>query len=73
MGSLNSNVQAELGPARAANASHLLFGRSSFPETARLLAAHVIQSNDCFGASSDTPLRSDIGRVRRFQLGLISG
>ncbi len=40
MGSLNSDVQAELGLARATNASHLLFGRSQFPEIARLLAAH---------------------------------
>ena len=45
MGSPNSKVQAELGPASAANASHVLFARSPFPETARLLAADVIQSN----------------------------
>src|ERR1700757_583571 len=40
MGSSNSNVQAESGPARALNVSCLLFGHSSFPETALSTPAH---------------------------------
>src|ERR1700756_3829194 len=40
MGSPNSNVQAESGPARALNVSCLLFGDSSFPKTALSTPAH---------------------------------
>src|SRR5262245_585970 len=80
MGSLNSNVRAGLGPARVANASHLLFGRSWFPETTRLHAADTIcapylvsawfkdQLVYTFAMSHQAPLRLPCGRPRRFDV-----
>src|SRR3954454_21754752 len=65
MGSLNSNVQAASGLARAANASPLSLAPLSCPEAARVRAARAIRSNDCRVVVSDTPLRSDIDRLPR--------
>src|SRR3569833_3227955 len=63
MGSLNSNVQAASGPARAANASLLSFARSSCPEAVRVRAARAIRLNDCCVGVSGMPLRPDIDRL----------
>src|SRR3954452_1320019 len=67
MGSLNSNVQAASGRARAANASPLSLAPLSCPEAARVRAARAIRSNDCRAVVSGTPLRPDIDRLPRAQ------
>ncbi|CAH2812615.1 MAG: Xylose activator XylR (AraC family) [uncultured Caballeronia sp.] len=64
MGSPNSNVQAESGPARALNVSCLLFGHSSFPETAFLTPAHRSRPAARGGEPAALPSRAKLGSRR---------